>query len=105
MSEIIYTKETGIKEIENKVSYSEIYWSFIEQMAIRMNDNKEKYGTHNYRKPLQNKDELLDAALRHLIKIIEPLPEDIETKEQHIAAVSCNLMMFLYQKNMYDTIK
>ncbi|MGB2789589.1 MAG: dATP/dGTP diphosphohydrolase domain-containing protein, partial [Dokdonella sp.] len=76
MSEIIYTKETGIKEIENKVSYSEIYWSFIEQMAIRMNDNKEKYGTHNYRKPLQNKDELLDAAIRHLIKIIEPNKED-----------------------------
>lgn len=97
MSGIIYTKETGVKEVENKVSYSEIYWSFIEQMAIRMNENKEKYGKHNYRKPLDDKDELLYAAHRHLIKIIEPNKEDKESVEQHLAAVADNVMMYYFQ--------
>ncbi len=97
MSGIIYTKETGIKEVENKVSYSEIYWSFIEQMAIRMNENKEKYGKHNYRKPLENKNDLLDAALRHLTKVIEPNKEDKESLEQHLAAVADNVMMYYFQ--------
>jgi hypothetical protein len=93
--------ELGKKEVEGKVSYSEIYWEFVEAMAVRMNENKVKYGPHNYRKPLYDKSQLLDSALRHLLKVIEPKKGDTETKEQHLAAVSCNLMMFLYQENNF----
>ena len=94
--------ELGKKEVEGKVSYSEIYWEFVEAMAIRMNENKVKYGQHNYRKPLNDKRPLLDSALRHLLKVIEPKKGDTETKEQHLAAVSCTLMMCLYQENNFE---
>ena len=89
--------ELGKKEVEGKVSYSEIYWEFVEVMAVRMNENKVKYGPHNYRKPLENKEELLQSALRHLLKVIEPKEGDDETKEQHLAATSCNIMMYYFQ--------
>ena len=89
--------ELGKKEVEGKVSYSEIYWEFVEVMAIRMNENKVKYGAHNYRKPLQHKNELLQSALRHLLKVIEPKEGDDETIQQHLAAVSCNVMMYYFQ--------
>lgn len=89
--------ELGKKEVEGKVSYSEIYWEFIEAMAVRMNENKVKYGPHNYRKPLKDKEELLQSALRHLLKVIEPKEGDGETVQQHLASVADNVMMYFYQ--------
>lgn len=94
--------ELGKKEVEGKVSYSEIYWEFVEAMAERMNENKVKYGPHNYRKPLQDKEELLQSALRHLLKVIEPKKGDTETKEQHLASVSDNMMMYFYQIKNFE---
>jgi Domain of unknown function (DUF5664) len=92
-----FTEREGFKEADGKLSYDEIYWGFISEMAARMEDNKEKYGRHNYRNRLYRKEELLDAALRHLIKVIEPDPQDKETVHQHLASVSCNMMMYMYQ--------
>ena len=94
--------ELGKKEVEGKVSYSEIYWEFVEAMAERMNENKVKYGPHNYRKPLQHKSELLQSALRHLLKVIEPKEDDDETILQHLSATSCNIMMYYFQLRNFE---
>ena len=94
--------ELGKKEVEGKVSYSEIYWEFVEAMAIRMNENKVKYGPHNYRKPLQYKEELLQSALRHLLKVIEPKEDEGETIQQHLAGVADNVMMYFYQIKNFE---
>ncbi len=96
---------TGYKESEGKIDYSEIYWEFISAMSKRMDVNKSKYEKHNYRKPL-DKDQLLQAALRHLIKVIEPQDHDSETAEEHVASIACNMMMYYYQiKNHAEQTK
>jgi len=91
----------GYKEISGKVDYSELYWEFITGLARRMEANKGKYEKHNYRKPL-DQEQLLQAALRHLIKVMEPQPDDPETAEEHILSIACNMMMQYYQLKNYS---
>jgi hypothetical protein len=86
----------GKKEIENKIDYSEINLELIDLMAKRFSENKEKYPKGNMKKYIE-KDSLLWAAYRHLRKMIQPIENDSETYEEHLAAVSCNMSMVLDQ--------
>jgi hypothetical protein len=79
----------GIKESDGKIDYSEIDWEFITRMAIRMNKNKAKYGKHNWKLPI-NLEEIEQALLRHVIAILNPIPNDPETRQEHLAAIGCN---------------
>lgn len=96
--------ELAYKETSNKLSYSEIDPYFLEQMARRMNEGKQKYGPNNWKK-LSDINELLDAAQRHLLELrkmmeegFEPIPGQ-ETDLQHCAALACNAMFIHYHLN------
>ena len=84
----------GLKETENKLEY-DIYWEFIEQMALRMSENKNKYPRGNWKKPIA-KHLLEDAIFRHYIAYKKG-----DRSENHLAAIACNSMMLEYQEKEY----
>lgn len=89
----------GIKEITNKTDYSEINFSILDLMAERFAANKHKYPKGNMKKEL-NVKELEWALFRHVLKIVAPREDDIESREDHLAAALCNISMILDQKKI-----
>ena len=59
-------------------------------------DNKHKYAKGNTLKEI-NKDDILWAAFRHIRKMIQPIENDPETYEDHLAAVATNMSIILDQ--------
>ncbi|MFA7285214.1 MAG: dATP/dGTP diphosphohydrolase domain-containing protein [Candidatus Absconditabacterales bacterium] len=91
----------GIKEHDNKIDYSEIDWRFVDGIASRMNANKLKYPKGNSLNKISL--ELLEQALfRHVRKILQPVPGDPETIQDHLYAIGCNAMMITTQLCTYD---
>ena len=86
----------GIKENNGKLDYSEVNFELLDLMAKRFMDNKHKYPKGNMLKPIDI-NELEWAAFRHLRKMIQPIKGDIESYEDHLSAVACNLSMILNQ--------
>ena len=89
----------GKKENNGKIDYSEIDFDILDLMANRFNANKHKYPAGNMLKPIEEK-ELLFALLRHLKKMIQPIETDIETFEEHLAAILCNAQMIYQQRKL-----
>lgn len=89
----------GIKETEGKLDYSEINFKLLDLMAKRFMDNKVKYPKGNSKKVL-DKNEILWAAFRHIRKMIQPIENDSETYEEHLAAVATNMSIILDQLNL-----
>lgn len=89
----------GVKETEGKLDYSEINFKLLDLMAKRFMDNKNKYPKGNTLKVI-DKDEILWAAFRHLRKMIQPIPNDPETYEDHLAATATNLSIILDQLDL-----
>lgn len=86
----------GIKETNGKLDYSEINFKLLDLMAKRFMDNKVKYPKGNTKKSL-DKNEILWAAFRHIRKMIQPIENDPETFEDHLAAVATNMSIILDQ--------
>ena len=86
----------GKKETEGKLDYSEINFRLFDLMAKRFMDNKHKYAKGNTLKDV-NKDDILWAAFRHIRKMIQPIENDPETYEDHLAAVATNMSIILDQ--------
>lgn len=90
---------TGKKENDGKTDYSEIDFDILDLMANRFNSNKHKYPHGNMLKPLEEK-QLLFALLRHLKKMIQPVDNDPETFEEHLASILCNAQMVYQQRKL-----
>ncbi len=89
------TKE-GIKESGGKADYSEINFEVLDIMAARFEANKHKYPKGNMLKPIEI-NSLLWPIFRHWKKMMFPLKDDVETFEDHLAAILCNSSMILDQ--------
>jgi hypothetical protein len=89
----------GIKENNGKTDYSEIDFDIIDLMAERFNKNKHKYPKGNMLKPIDEK-ELLMAMFRHWRKMFQPIDNDEETFEEHLAAILCNAQMIYQQRKL-----
>lgn len=81
----------GIKDNKDKMRV-ELDWSFIEEMAQRMNANKDKYPRDNWKQSI-DVVELEDAMMRHWFDYKRG-----DDKENHLAAIALNAMMIAYQK-------
>lgn len=92
----ILNNTVGKKETEGKLDYSEINFRLLDLMAKRFMDNKHKYAKGNTLKDV-NKDDILWAAFRHIRKMIQPIENDPETYEDHLAAVATNMSIILDQ--------
>lgn len=83
---------SGLKDNKDKMQV-ELDWQFVEQMAKRMNENKDKYPRDNWKQPI-NIVELEDALIRHWFDYKRG-----DERENHLAAIALNAMMINYQKN------
>jgi hypothetical protein len=91
-----FPDDTGIKESDGKVDYSEINFEILDIMSARFEANKHKYPKGNMLKPIDI-DSLLWPIFRHWKKMMFPLKDDVETFEDHLAAILCNSSMILDQ--------
>jgi hypothetical protein len=90
-----------LKDYINKVIFTEIDPEYSTMMAIRMTENKSKYGLFNWKNEI---DPLLiiDALERHIVDIKSFLisGKPLLTEEpitDHLASVGCNAMILNYQ--------
>lgn len=88
--------KAGIKETDGKLDYSEINFEILDLMSERFTANKHKYPQGNMKKPMDIK-KLEWALFRHVKKMVQPIQNDEETYEQHLASSLCNLSMILDQ--------
>lgn len=89
----------GVKESEDKSDYSEINLDILDLMSERMMANKHKYPKGNSKKPIPE-GQLEWAMFRHIKKILKPIPNDPESKKDHLAAIACNVSMILDQMEL-----
>lgn len=86
----------GTKETKGKLPY-ELDFQFIDEMAKRMAANKHKYGPYNWRKPMEDPDQIKHALMRHLSSIMQGEYEDDGHAYGHITAIACNAMILRAQ--------
>lgn len=95
------TVEEGIKQSEGKLPL-ELDWSFIRQMAERMQSNKSngKYPPYNWQKKM-DVQQLKDACMRHMLSVMGGDYQDDGREFGHLEAVATNIMMINYQLKHY----
>lgn len=86
----------GAKETQNKTDYSEIDWEFIEAQALRMNKNKGKYESSNYKKPMDI-NLLKQSLLRHVLEVMKDNYADDGDELGHLSAIALNAQFLYYQ--------
>lgn len=85
----------GVKETEGKLDY-ELDWEFIEQIASRMAQNKDKYKPYNWKKPL-DVEKLKQSLFRHVIEVMKNNYKDDERTFGHLESIALNAMMINFQ--------
>lgn len=95
-----HIEKSAKKETEGKLFY-ELDFEFIEQMAERMQSNKDndKYEKWNWKKPMTPKgiEDLKQAMWRHIIEVMQGNYTDDGRIYGHLEAISNNAMMINYQ--------
>lgn len=101
MLQIQFLYMSAIKDNDNKISYQEIDPVFIAELAYRLSANKDKYPVGNWKKGLEI-PLILDSIDRHLtdLKLLilgeRPYHNPDEFIDDHIAAITANLMFLRY---------
>lgn len=85
----------GVKETEGKLNY-ELDFNFIEQMAERMGQNKDKYELYNWQKPM-DVEKLKQSLFRHIVEVMKGNYSDEGRELGHIESIALNSMMINYQ--------
>ena len=87
----------GVKADAGKAPISLIPTDYILGTAEVFNFGGKKYGLHNFRKGLAH-SRCLDAAMRHILAILNGEQYDAESGQPHIYHASCSLAMYDYQR-------
>jgi len=90
----------GQKWSDDKLSY-ELDWEFIEQLAQRMHQNKDKYQPYNWESPI-NINKLKDALCRHFIEIMKDNYKDDDRELGHLEAIALNCMFLNFQLKKFN---
>lgn len=89
--------EVGVKHDQGKAPVSLIPVEAIMGMADVFAFGAKKYGRHNFRAGFDH-SRALDAALRHILAIINGEDIDPESGKPHWAHALCSLSMYAYFK-------
>lgn len=89
----------GLKFDQDKAPISLIPVVAILAMARVFAKGAKKYGKHNFRLGMDH-SRPLDAAIRHILAIINGEDIDPETEEPHWAHALCSIAMYAYMKVM-----
>lgn len=85
----------GVKETEGKLNY-ELDWNFIQQIAERMSQNKDKYEPYNWKRPMEV-EKLKQSLLRHVVEVMKGNYSDDGREFGHFESIALNSMMINYQ--------
>ena len=89
----------GFKQEDKKTNY-EIDFEFIQQLAERMSDNKNKYQPYNWQKPI-DVEKLKQSLFRHIIEVMKGNFKDENREFGHLEAIALNSMFINYQLKTY----
>jgi len=89
-------KKLGYKESNDKLSY-ELDFTFIKEMAERMEQNKGKYPAYQWWHKEMNMEEMMSGLKRHCFEVFEGEMEDDGNPLGHLVAIACNVMMIYRQ--------
>ena len=92
--EKIEETQKGVKQNEGKLNY-ELDWEFIEAMAERMSENKDKYLPYNWKKEMEL-EQIRQAMFRHMIEIMKENYKDETVELGHIVAIANNAMILYH---------
>lgn len=76
----------------------------LELVAYRLDENKDKYPEGNEFLQI-NEKEIEAAALRHLLKAACEIPEDSETRLEHLAAIVTNTLILMWHANSKNKVQ
>lgn len=85
----------GFKEESEKTNY-ELDFQFIEQLAQRMSQNKNKYQPYNWQKPIDI-EKLKQSLFRHVVEVMKGNFKDENRELGHLEAIALNAMFINYQ--------
>lgn len=85
----------GFKEETKKTTY-EIDFEFIQQLAERMDSNKNKYQPYNWQKPI-DVEKLKQSLFRHVVEVMKGNFKDEDREFGHLEAIALNSMFINYQ--------
>jgi len=85
----------GYKEEDKKTNY-ELDFEFIQQLAERMESNKNKYQPYNWQKPIDI-EKLKQSLFRHVVEIMKGNFKDENREFGHLEAIALNSMFINYQ--------
>lgn len=94
--EIDEDEKSGYKEFENKLNY-ELDWNFIQSIAERMSENKNKYPPYNWQRKMDT-EKIKQALFRHVLEIMKGNLQDDNRKLGHLEAVALNVMFLFYHE-------
>lgn len=78
-----------------KPRLSLIWFRFLEPVAEVLEFGANKYGAHNWKKGLEER-EILDSLLRHTHALCDGETYDQESGLHHIGHIICNCMFYVY---------
>lgn len=87
--------DKAIRHNEGKPRWSLVDFESLEPLVRVLEFGENKYGAFNWKKGLDKK-EILESAMRHLIKLMSDIPLDEETKLKHEGHIMSNMMFYSY---------
>lgn len=88
-------KKAGKKETEGKLNY-ELDWEFIQQLAERMSQNKDKYKPYNWQLDM-DVESLKQSLFRHVIEVMKGNYSDNDRTYGHLESIALNSLFINYQ--------
>jgi hypothetical protein len=89
---------------EGKPKWSLVHFPSLEPMVRVLEYGAAKYSTpeesgiDNWKKPMDKK-QILESAMRHLIRLMEDEELDSESHLPHVGHLMCNLLFYSYHSN------
>jgi len=93
---------TGIKYDQDKLDYTLLPWSSVDQVVQVLEFGAEKYTKNNWQ--LVSKERYLKALFRHVIAYAQDETLDSESQLPHLAHAVCCALFILYEDANDTTI-
>lgn len=94
-------EDKALRYNDNKPDWSLVHFPSLEPMVRVLEYGAKKYtvgevsGRENWKKPMDKK-QILNSAMRHLIRLMEDEELDSESNLPHVGHLMCNLMFYSY---------
>lgn len=95
----------GVKHDENKIEWDLMYWPGLLSVMRVLMFGKIKYAKYGWQKVKRMKTRYSNAAMRHLVSIMQGEWLDPETGEPHAAHIICCMLFIMWYKNNHCTKK